>query len=219
MRGLFVPRLASHNLRKKPPMELRILAVLALTLGLLHPVTAKAITYTAFSNTSGIACQTGCPRASMEGLFEIEDIGTISSPAQILDYSLTLDAIGANNGGPFNFVTTLTPANSTIDIRGDYALTATGTELFMSFGSGGRFTIIDDNNNSFRWEFRSIGGESPIHRIGDLSSIEYAPGTNVLAGIASPPTSIPLPASISLFLTGLGALGASALAKRVRVTA
>ena len=139
-------------------MESRILAVLALTLGLLHPVTAKAITYTAFSNTSGIACQTGCPRASMEGFFTIGDIGTISSPAQILDYSLTLDAVGALNGVRSNFVTTLTPANSTITIGGDYALTATGTELFMSFGSSGKFTIIDDTNGSFRWEFRDIPG-------------------------------------------------------------
>ncbi len=197
-------------------MASRILAVLALTLGLLHPVTAKAITYTAFSNTSGIACQTGCvASATMEGFFTIADIGTISSPAQILDYSLTLD--NRNVPPPFSFLTTLTPANSTIDIRGDYALTATGTELFMSFGNSGRFVIVA-SNLSFRWEFRSIAGGSPIHRIGDIHSFNYAPGTNVLAGIASPPTSIPLPASISFFATGLGALGAFAFAKRGRRT-
>ncbi len=217
MRTLFVPLLPSHSLRKKPPMESRILAVLALTLGLLHPVAAKAITYTAFSSTSGAACQIGCfPDAKMEGFFTIEDIGTISSAAQILDYGLTVDSGSAPH--PFRFFTTLTPANSTIRIAGDYALTATGTELFMSFGSGGRFTITSDGGSAADWVFRAITGGPPVHRIG-ISEARYAPGANVLIGIASPPTSIPLPASISLFLTGLGALGASALAKRVRGTA
>lgn len=177
-------------------------AAIAFTLSLLLPVSAQAITYKVTSDAIV---------STMEGTFTIDDIGTINSAAQILDYRLELGDVNSAD------IITLTPANSTIDIRGDYSMIATGTELFMNIGFGGRFVI---DTPFFSWEYRSIAGGSPIHRIEgtNFGFRDVTPGTTELLGTALAPTPVPLPPALALMVTGLGMLGVCAM-RRKRITA
>ncbi len=194
-------------------MKTKVLAYTVLAISLLMPISANAATY-------DVVTQAGSLR--MEGTFTIDDIGTINSASQILDYNLV---IGVGNPAVDG---TLTPLNSTISIRGDYFMTATGTELIMNIGFSGRFRI---ENDSHSWRFQSISGGSPIHGIDGANLFNTDPnpfspnrniggirnvaaGTTERIGTAVAPTPIPLPAALPLLAGGLGLLGFIGLLRR-----
>jgi PEP-CTERM motif-containing protein len=152
-------------------------------------------------------------------------LGTLTSPSQITAWTInqTFDTLRY----PASISSPASPSNSTVTLTGN-ALTATATGLFFNFsGSGG--SLLEFASNNF---FGGSGGISlqycdatgnclnqnltVLHSFALMAFID--PGTSstssgvmesgTMIEIATAvPSSVPLPATLPFFATGLGVLG------------